>query len=61
METLKKMVAAVRKLKSIAIREIEYMMGVLQCLVLITIIDEFCYVKLTNKREWVKFILARKD
>ncbi len=60
MTMLKKLVGTTGKLKSRIVREFEYLSDVLQCLVLITIIDEFCYVKLTNKRDLMRSILTRK-
>jgi len=41
-------------------REFEYLSHVLQGLIFITIMDEFCYVKLTNKRELMRSIISRK-
>ncbi len=60
MTMLKKLVGTTGKLKSRVVREFEYRSDVLQCLVLITIIDEFCYVKLTNKRDLMRSILTGK-
>jgi len=57
---LKKLVGATGKLKSRIKRAFEYLGDVFQCLLFITIIDEFCYVKLTNKRELMRSILTRK-
>jgi len=60
MTLLKKLAGATGKLKSRLKREFEYLSHVLQGLILITIIAEFCYVKLTDKRELVKSIISRK-
>jgi hypothetical protein len=60
MTMLKKLVGATGKLKSRIVRKLEHLLEVLQCLLFITIIDEFCFVKLTNKRELMKSIISRR-
>jgi len=60
MTMLKKLAGAAGTLKSRVTREFEYLSHVLQGLIFITIIDEFCYVKLTNKRELMRSIMSRK-
>jgi hypothetical protein len=57
----KNLAVATEKLKSILGREFEYLVNVFQCLVLISFIDELCYVKLTNKRDLLRSILTRKQ
>jgi hypothetical protein len=57
---LKKLTGTAGRLKSGVVRKIEYLRDVLECLLLITIIDEFCYVKLTNKRDLMKSIILRR-
>jgi hypothetical protein len=59
MTMLKKLVGTAGKLKSGLKREFEYLSHVLQALIFITIIDEFCYVKLSNKRELMRSIISR--
>ena len=59
MTMLKKLVGAAGKLKLGLKREFEYLSHVLQALIFITIIDEFCYVKLSNKRELMRSIISR--
>ena len=61
MEMLNRLVGAAGKLKSRIACELEYLTDVIQCLVLIAIIDEFCYVKLTNKRDLVRSVLSRRQ
>jgi len=61
MEMLNRLVGAAGKLKSRIARELEYLTDVIQCLVLIAIIDEFCYVKLTNKRDLLRSVLSRRQ
>ena len=60
MTKLKKLAGATVKLKSRIKREFEYLSHVIQCLIFIIIIDEFCYVKLTSKRELMKSIISRR-
>ena len=60
MTMLKKLGSAIGKLKSRIKREFEYLSHVFQGLIFITILDEFCYVKLTNKRELMKSIISRR-
>jgi hypothetical protein len=60
MTMLKKLVGAIGKLKSRIKREFDYLNHIIQCLIFIIIIDEFCYVKLTAKREIMKSIISRK-
>jgi len=60
MTMLKKLGRAIGKLKSRIKREFEYLSHVFQGLIFITILDEFCYVKLTNKRELMKSIVSRR-
>jgi len=60
MTMLKKLGRAIGKLKSRIKREFEYLSHVFQGLIFITILDEFCYVKLTNKRELMKSIISRR-
>jgi len=60
MAMLKKLAGATGKLKSRIKREFEYLSHVLQGLLFIIIIDEFCYVKLTSKRELVRSIISRR-
>ena len=60
MTMLNKLVGATEKLKSKIIRKLECLFDVFQCLLLITIIDEFCFVKLTNKRELMRSIISRR-
>ena len=60
MTMLKKLVGTAGKLKSGLKREFEYLSHVLQGLIFITILDEFCLVKLTGKRELMKSIISRK-
>lgn len=60
MTILKKLTGATRTLKSRIKREFEYLSHVFQGLLFIIIIDEFCYVKLTNKRELVRSIISRR-
>lgn len=61
MKISNKRLDAARQLKSRTVEKIEYLLDVLQCLVLISIKDEFCCVKLTNKREFMKSMLVRKQ
>lgn len=61
MTMLKKLAGAAGKLKSRLRREFEYLSLVLQGLIIITVLDEFCGVKLTNKRELMKSIIARRQ
>jgi hypothetical protein len=61
MTMLKKLAGTTGKLKSKIKREFEYLSHVLQGLLFIIIIDEFCYVKLTNKRELVRSIISRRN
>ena len=42
------------------LNKLDNLADVLQGLLLITIIDEFCYVKLTNKRDLIRFILTKR-
>jgi hypothetical protein len=60
MTMLKKLGRAIGKLQSRIKREFEYLSHVFQGLIFITILDEFCYVKLTNKRELMKSIISRR-
>jgi len=60
MTVLKKLAGATGLLKSRLKREFEYLSHVFQGLLFITIFDEFCYVKLTNKRELMKSIISRR-
>ena len=60
MTMLKKLAGTAGKLKSGLKRKFEYLNHVLQALIFITIIDEFCYVKLSNKRELMKSIISRR-
>lgn len=60
MTMLKKLAGATGKLKSRLKREFEYLSQVLQGLIFITILDEFCLVKLTGKRELMRSIMSRK-
>jgi len=60
MTMLKKLAGAAGILKSRLKREFEYLGHVFQGLLFITIFDEFCYVKLTNKRELMKSIISRR-
>ena len=60
MTMLKKLGRAIGKLKSRIKREFEYLSHVFRGLIFITILDEFCYVKLTNKRELMKSIVSRR-
>jgi hypothetical protein len=60
MTMLKKLAGATGKLKSRLRREFEYLSHVLQSLIFITILDEFCYVKLTNKRKLLRSIISRR-
>ncbi len=61
MTMLKKLAGTTGKLKSRLKREFEYLGLVLQGLIIITVLDEFCCVKLTNKRELMKSIIARRQ
>jgi hypothetical protein len=60
MTILKKLIGATGSLKSRMAREFEYLGHVLQGLLFITIVDEFCFVKLTDKRQLMKLIITRK-
>ncbi len=60
MAMLKKLAGATGKLKSRIKREFVYLSHVLQGLLFITFIDEFCCVKLTNKRELMRLIISRR-
>lgn len=60
MTMLKKLAGAAGKLKSRIKRELEYLSHVFQGLLFITIFDEFCYVKLTNKRELIRSIISKR-
>ena len=60
MTILKKLAGTAGKLKSGVRREFEYLSHVLQGLIFITIFDEFCHVKLINKRELMKSIISRR-
>jgi len=60
MTMLKKLGRAIGKLKSRIKREFEYLSHVFQGLIFITVLDEFCYVKLTNKRELMRLIISRR-
>ena len=60
MTMLKKLTGVAGKLKSGIKGEFEYLSHVFQGLLFITIFDEFCYVKLTNKRELMKSIISRR-
>ena len=60
MTMLKKLVESTGILKSRLKREFEYLSHVFQGLLFITIFDEFCYVKLINKRELMKLIISRR-
>jgi len=59
MTMLKKLIETAGKRKSGLKRELEYLSHFLQGLIFI-IIDEFCYVKLTNKRELMRSIISRR-
>jgi hypothetical protein len=61
MEMVNRLVGAAGKLKARIAREWEYLTDVIQCLVLIVVIDEFCYVKLTNKRDLLRSVLSRRQ
>ena len=60
MRMLKKLAGTAVKLKSRIKIEFDYLIHIIQCLIFIIIIDEFCYVKLTGKREIMKSIISRK-
>jgi hypothetical protein len=60
MTMLKKLAGATGKLKSRLKREFEYLSQVLQGFIFIIILDEFCYVKLTNKRKLLRSIISRR-
>ena len=60
MTMLKKLAGATGTLKSRLKRELEYLSHVLQGLIIIKILDEFCLVKLTGKRELMRSIISRK-
>jgi hypothetical protein len=60
MTMLKKLAGVTVKLKSRIRGEFEYLNNVIQGLIFILIIDEFCYVKLTNKRELMRSIISRR-
>jgi hypothetical protein len=57
---LKKMFGATEKMKSKIVSKLEHLLDIFQCLVLIMIIDEFCYVKLTNKREIMRSVISKE-
>ena len=61
MKMLKNTAKTAAKLKIRIMRELEYLGDVLQCLALITIIDEICYVKLANKKDLIKSIYLRRN
>ena len=60
MTMLKRLVKVSGELKPGLKRKFEYLSHVVQGLIFITIIDEFCYVKLTNKRGFIRLIISRK-
>ncbi len=61
MKMLRKTAEAAVSLKLEILKKIDQLSDILQFLVLITIIDEFCYVKLTNKKDLMRSIIVRRN
>ena len=52
--------SVIKELITRILNKMESLADVFQGLLLITIIDEFCYVKLTSKRDLIKSILTKR-
>jgi hypothetical protein len=55
-----KPVKVIKGLVARILNKIDNLADVFQGLLLIAIIDEFCYVKLTNKRDLIRSILTKR-
>ena len=61
MTLLNKLAGGMRKLDSGIVRKLDYLLDIFQSLILISIIDEFCDVKLADKRDLMRSIITRKQ